>query len=242
MRKQNSSLTTPPRHRNHGPRWPVGNLSPLRQSQLRLLSRSRTSAWTALYVTYREDGKSRSLYVPPEHAKAARQAQQAWAAFWEIGCSLAKLNRDRLRKQWQQEKQSRTHPLGGTPMIDARRQQLHFGEGLIAEEVRLARRLDEARRPGAGGRATGGDRVRGPGQTQSEEPHPRPPRHAGRSGAAAAAAEAHPQLELRGVGARSPGQSGVSRFHASGSRQSTRCQDHGSLGIGAGTGGCRKDS
>ena len=59
-----------------------------------------------LYITYREDDKSRSLYVPPEHAETARQAQQAWAAFWEIGCSLAKLNRDRLRKQWQQEKQA----------------------------------------------------------------------------------------------------------------------------------------
>jgi hypothetical protein len=47
------------------------------------------------------------LYVPPEHAETARRAQQAWAAFWEIGGSLAKLNRDRLRKQWQQEKQSR---------------------------------------------------------------------------------------------------------------------------------------
>ena len=31
---------------------------------------------------------------------------------WEIGCSLAKVNRDRLRKQWQQEKQSRTPPAG----------------------------------------------------------------------------------------------------------------------------------
>ena len=50
--------------------------------------------------------------APPEHAKAARQAQQAWAAFWEIGCSLAKLNRDGLRKQWQQEKQSRTPSAG----------------------------------------------------------------------------------------------------------------------------------
>ena len=60
-----------------------------------------------LYVTYREDGKSRSLYVPPEHAQAAREAQQAWANFWEIGCSLAKVNRDHLRKQWQQEKQWR---------------------------------------------------------------------------------------------------------------------------------------
>ena len=65
-----------------------------------------------LYITYREDGKSRSLYVPPEHAETARQAQQAWAAFWEIGCSLAELNRDQLRKQWQQEKQSRTPSVG----------------------------------------------------------------------------------------------------------------------------------
>jgi hypothetical protein len=65
-----------------------------------------------LYVTYREDGKSRSLYVPPEHAETARQAQKAWAEFWEIGCSLAKLNRDRLRKQWQQQKQS--HKMAST--------------------------------------------------------------------------------------------------------------------------------
>ena len=65
-----------------------------------------------LYITYRADGKSRSLYVPPEHARSARQAQQAWAAFWKIGCSLAELNRDRLRKQWQQDKQSRKAPAG----------------------------------------------------------------------------------------------------------------------------------
>lgn len=65
-----------------------------------------------LYITYREEGKSRSLYVPPEHAKAARQAQQAWATFWEVGCSLAKLNRDRLREQWQREKQSSTAAAG----------------------------------------------------------------------------------------------------------------------------------
>lgn len=61
-----------------------------------------------LYITYREDGKSRSLYVPPEHAKTARQAQQSWAAFWKIGCSLAALNREQLRRQWQQEKKTRT--------------------------------------------------------------------------------------------------------------------------------------
>jgi hypothetical protein len=52
------------------------------------------------------------LYVPPEHVETARHAQQAWAAFWEIGCALAKSNRDRLRKQWQQDKQSRTPAAG----------------------------------------------------------------------------------------------------------------------------------
>ena len=71
-----------------------------------------------LYVTYREDGESRSLYVPPEHAQAAREAQQAWASFWEIGCSLAKRNRDRLRKQWQQEKQSRAARAGRSDAHD----------------------------------------------------------------------------------------------------------------------------
>jgi hypothetical protein len=61
-----------------------------------------------LYITYRTDGKSRSLYVPPQHAKEARRAQKAWAAFWKIGCSLAALNREQLRQQWQQEKKART--------------------------------------------------------------------------------------------------------------------------------------
>ncbi len=57
-----------------------------------------------LYITYR---RSRSLYVPPEQAKTALQARQAWATFWEVGCAPSKLNRDRLRKEWQREKQSR---------------------------------------------------------------------------------------------------------------------------------------
>jgi hypothetical protein len=61
-----------------------------------------------LYITYRKDGKSRSLYVPPEHAEVARRGRQTWAAFWEVGCALAEFNRDRLRKQWQREKPSHT--------------------------------------------------------------------------------------------------------------------------------------
>jgi hypothetical protein len=71
-----------------------------------------------LYITYRIEGKSRSLYVPPEHAKAARRAQQAWAAFWKIGCSLAALNREQLQRQWQQEKKTRTPASGRRDVHD----------------------------------------------------------------------------------------------------------------------------
>lgn len=53
-----------------------------------------------LYLTFRAEGRSRSLYVPPEHAPQARAAQAAWARFWEIGCQLAALNREQLRRQW----------------------------------------------------------------------------------------------------------------------------------------------
>ena len=71
-----------------------------------------------LYITYRSEGKSRSLYVPPEHAQAARQGQRAWADFWKLGCSLAELNRDRLRRQWQAEKRKRTPRAGGSVTCD----------------------------------------------------------------------------------------------------------------------------
>src|SRR5215510_5255358 len=56
-----------------------------------------------LYLTYRDDGESRSLYVPPEHAAAARAAHDAWASFWTIGCAIATLNRERLRHEWQRD-------------------------------------------------------------------------------------------------------------------------------------------
>jgi hypothetical protein len=54
-----------------------------------------------LYLTYRDEGASRSLYVPPEEASMARAAHQAWATFWETGCAIAALNRDALRARWQ---------------------------------------------------------------------------------------------------------------------------------------------
>lgn len=60
-----------------------------------------------LYLTYREDGASRSLYVPPEEAPTARAAHEAWATFWEIGCAIAALNREELRRAWQGESPAR---------------------------------------------------------------------------------------------------------------------------------------
>ena len=54
-----------------------------------------------LYFTFRQDGKSRALYVPPQHAAAARQARAAWARFWQIGCALSDLNRAQWQRHWQ---------------------------------------------------------------------------------------------------------------------------------------------
>ena len=60
-----------------------------------------------LYITYRVDGKGRSLYVPPDHAPSARKAQQAWSCFWEMGCAIAALNREQLQKQLQRDRRAR---------------------------------------------------------------------------------------------------------------------------------------
>jgi hypothetical protein len=54
-----------------------------------------------LYLTYQDDGASRSLYVPPDQAEVAQAAREAWAAFWTIGCAIAAENREALRRQWQ---------------------------------------------------------------------------------------------------------------------------------------------
>src|SRR3989442_12955821 len=51
-----------------------------------------------LYLTYREDGDSRSLYVPPEHAADARAAHDAWASFWTVGGAIASFNPEALRR------------------------------------------------------------------------------------------------------------------------------------------------
>ena len=66
-----------------------------------------------LYITYRVDGKGRSLYVPPDHAPSAHEAQQAWSSFWETGCAIAALNREQLQKQFQRDRRARKTAAGG---------------------------------------------------------------------------------------------------------------------------------
>src|SRR5260370_42283843 len=62
-------------------------------------------------------------------------------------------------------------------------------------------------------------------------------RYAGRGGAALVGAQAHEELEIRGVGARSAGQSGVSGIHPHRDGRGARRKEDGAAGEGAGTGG-----
>ena len=62
-----------------------------------------------LYLTYRQDGKSHSVYVPAAEAPSLRQAHAAWVRFLEMGTHLAARNRQRwLRRLELLKKQART--------------------------------------------------------------------------------------------------------------------------------------
>jgi hypothetical protein len=58
----------------------------------------------SLYFTWRSNRKAQALYVPPEHIQEAREAQAAWARYWEIGLALAALNRDQMKRRWNRSK------------------------------------------------------------------------------------------------------------------------------------------
>ncbi len=54
------------------------------------------------YLTFRDAaGKSRSLYVAPEHEGEALAAKAAWDRFWAAAVALAGLNREILQQRWQ---------------------------------------------------------------------------------------------------------------------------------------------
>lgn len=67
-----------------------------------------------LYITWTEKGRSRSLYVPADHAEQARRAHAAWAEFWETAVALAAENREEFRQQCQKEKSTAGRAHGST--------------------------------------------------------------------------------------------------------------------------------
>ena len=85
---------------------------------------------------------------------------------------------------------------GGRRVIEMRRAQLSFGDGLIAEEVSDLREgwMEHADRVLAENRSS--RRVRGAGEAASQEPQSWPARGTGRGGAAIADPQARAQLEL----------------------------------------------
>ncbi len=51
-----------------------------------------------VYLTFREKGRSSSLYVPPEELDRFRAGVEAWAEFRQIAGELAEMNRQSLRE------------------------------------------------------------------------------------------------------------------------------------------------
>ena len=59
-----------------------------------------------LYLKFTADGKSYSVYVPPEQQRAFREAQGAWQRFNAIAEQIAAANRQRLLQALEAFKQS----------------------------------------------------------------------------------------------------------------------------------------
>ena len=58
-----------------------------------------------LYLKFNAEGKTYSVYVPPEQGEAIKEAHRAWLRFQEIGVQVAADNRERFLLALQREKQ-----------------------------------------------------------------------------------------------------------------------------------------
>lgn len=59
-----------------------------------------------LYLKFNAEGKTYSVYVPPEQGEAIKSARAAWLRFQEIGTQVSASNRDRLLHDLRREKQA----------------------------------------------------------------------------------------------------------------------------------------
>jgi hypothetical protein len=57
-----------------------------------------------IYLTYRTEGKSRSVYIPAEEGAEVKEAHAAWLRFTEAGSEISAMNRDRLLKGVEERK------------------------------------------------------------------------------------------------------------------------------------------
>jgi hypothetical protein len=59
-----------------------------------------------LYLQFKAEGKTHSVYVPPEQGEALKSAHAAWLRFQEIGAQLSAGNRERWLRELKREKQA----------------------------------------------------------------------------------------------------------------------------------------
>ena len=59
-----------------------------------------------LYLKFKDQGKTYSVYVRAEQAQAVKSAHAAWLRFQEIGSELSADNRERLLRLVEREKQA----------------------------------------------------------------------------------------------------------------------------------------
>lgn len=58
-----------------------------------------------LYLKFNAEGKTHSVYVPPEQAEALKSAHAAWLRFQQIGSDISASNRERFLRALKREKQ-----------------------------------------------------------------------------------------------------------------------------------------
>jgi uncharacterized protein DUF6788 len=59
-----------------------------------------------LYLNFNAEGKTYSVYVPPQLAPVVKRAHAAWLRFQELALKLSAANRERLLRHLKREKQA----------------------------------------------------------------------------------------------------------------------------------------
>lgn len=59
-----------------------------------------------LYLRFNADGKTHSVYIPPEHGEALKEAHRAWLRFQEVAGEIAAANRERFLRALERAKQA----------------------------------------------------------------------------------------------------------------------------------------